>query len=119
MKKLVCFSFSILALALSFCTSSKQVSTTATDVTKAPTVTYLADIQPIVAANCAPCHFPPKGNKGPLDNYQDVKAEIDDIITRIQLNPGDKGFMPAKHPKLPDATIQAFKTWKAEGTPKK
>ncbi len=118
MKKLTFPAFSVLAAALSFCTSTKQ-TTTGTDVTQTPTVTYLNDIKPIVAANCAPCHFPPKGNKGPLDNYQDVKAEINDIIARIQLNPGEKGFMPAKHPKLPEATIQAFKTWKAEGTPEK
>src|SRR5688572_33075896 len=86
MKKLVGLSFSVLAAALSFCTSSKQTTST-TDVTKTPTVTYLTDIQPIVSAHCAPCHFPPKGNKEPLDNYEDVKAEIDDIIARIELNP--------------------------------
>ena len=119
MKKLVALSFSALALALTFCTSSKQTSTSSAEVTKAPTVTYLADIQPIVTSNCGPCHVPPKGNKKPLDNYADVKSEVDDIIARIELNPGDKGFMPARHPKLPDATIQAFKTWKAEGTPEK
>ena len=119
MKKLAVLSFGILAATLSFCTSSKQPASSAEDVTKAPTVTYLADIQPIVTTHCAPCHFPPKGNKKPLDNYADVKSEIDDIIARIELNPGEKGFMPAKHPKLPDATIQLFKTWKAEGLAEK
>jgi hypothetical protein len=118
MKKLFAFSFTSLALALSFCTSSKQ-TTSGTEVTQTPTVTYLADIQPIVTNNCGPCHFPPKGSKKPLDNYADVRSEIDDIIARIQLNPGERGFMPAKHPKLPDTTIQAFKTWKEEGTPEK
>ena len=119
MKKLVCHSFSALALVLSFCTSSKQTTSGTTDVTKAPTVTYVTDIQPIMTSQCGPCHFPPKGNKKPLDNYADVKSEVDDIIARIQLNPGEKGFMPAKHPKLSDETIQTIKTWKAEGTPEK
>lgn len=118
MKKIVGLSFSVLALSLTFCKSSKE-TTTSTNTKQAPTVTYLQDIQPIMAANCAPCHFPPKGNKKPLDNYADVKAEVDDIIKRIQLNPGDHGYMPAKRPKLSDETIQTIKTWKAEGTPEK
>ena len=121
MKKVIALSFSALALALSFCTSSKKTTTTTSspDATKKPTVTYLADIQPIMTNNCGPCHFPPKGNKKPLDNYADVKSEVDDIIKRIQLNPEDHGFMPARHPKLSDATIQTIKNWKAEGTPEK
>ena len=118
MKKLVVLSFSVLAAALSFCTSSKQ-TTSGTETKKAPTVTYLTNIQPIVSNNCGPCHFTPKGSKKPLDNYADVRSEIDDIISRIQLNPGEHGYMPAKRPKLSDADIQAFKTWKAEGTPEK
>lgn len=117
MKKILAFSFSALALALSFCTASRQ--TPAPEAAKAPTVTYLADIQPIITAQCAPCHFPPKGNKKPLDTYADVKAEADDIIARIQLHPGDKGFMPAKRPRLSEETIQLFKTWKAEGLAEK
>ena len=118
MKKIFICSFAFLALSLSFCTSSKQ-TTSGTETKKAPTVTYLNNIQPIVSNNCAPCHFPPKGSKKPLDNYADVRSEIDDIISRIQLNPGEHGYMPAKRPKLSDADIQAFKTWKAEGTPEK
>lgn len=121
MKKIFTSSLAFLALTLSFCTSSKQTtsSNSGTEVTKVPTVTYLANIQPIVTNNCAPCHFPPKGNKKPLDNYADVRSEVNDILARIQLNPGEPGFMPPRHPKLSDADIQAFKTWKAEGTPEK
>src|SRR5436189_3898287 len=109
MKKLFIFSLSFMALALGFCTSSKKTSGSSTETTKKATVTYLANIQPIVNNNCGPCHFPPKGNKKPLDNYADVKSEVDDIISRIQLNPEDRGFMPARHPKLSDTDIQAFK----------
>ena len=118
MKNLVIPSLLVLALTLSFCTSTKQTPAS-TDTTKPPTVTYLTNIKPIVTTQCAPCHFPPKGSKQPLDNYADVKAEIDDIIARIQLHPGEKGYMPAKRPRLSEETIQLFKTWKAEGTPEK
>jgi hypothetical protein len=69
--------------------------------------------------NCSPCHIPSKGgNKKALDNYEAAKAEIDDIIRRIELNPGDRGFMPSRRSKLNDSTITAFKQWKAAGLAK-
>ena len=69
-------------------------------------------------ATCAPCHIPAQGgNKKALDTYAGVKDNIDDIIRRIELNPGDMGFMPFKHPKLPDSTIAMIKQWKTDGMP--
>jgi hypothetical protein len=66
--------------------------------------------------NCSPCHIPAKGgNKKAYDNYGNVKNDIDDIIRRISLNPGDRGFMPFKHAKLSDSTIAVFVKWKADG----
>lgn len=79
------------------------------------TLTYTADIQPLVADKCSPCHFPDKGRVAPLNTYEKVKGNIDEILRRIQLNPGDKGFMPFKHPKLSDSTINIFKQWKDDG----
>jgi hypothetical protein len=37
------------------------------------------------------------------------------MLTRINLNPGDRGFMPFKHPKLSDNTINVFAQWKKDG----
>jgi hypothetical protein len=119
MKNLFPIPFLFLAFGLAFCTSSKKTTANSTSTTKTASVTYLKDIQPIVANTCAPCHFPPDGNKKPLNDYESVKSEINDIITRIQLNPGDRGFMPARHPKLPEASIQAFVKWKEEGLAEK
>jgi hypothetical protein len=59
--------------------------------------------------------MPPQGNKKPLTSYDAVKSNIDDILERIKKNPTDKGFMPFKHPKLSDSTIQVFVAWKNEG----
>jgi len=81
----------------------------------APKVTYMADIQPTIVANCSPCHIPPKGSKKALDNYDSVRANIDDILVRIQKQPGEMGFMPFKHPKLSDSTIMVFINWKNGG----
>src|SRR5437773_2449666 len=66
-----------------------------------PKVTYESNMQSLVSQNCSPCHFPAKGgNKKPFDNYESVKANIDSMIARIQLDPGQKGFMPFKRARL-------------------
>jgi hypothetical protein len=81
-----------------------------------PKMTYEGSLQAVIATNCTPCHIPAKGgNKKPYDNYANVKTDIDEIIRRIELNPTDRGFMPFKHPKLSDSTINVFKQWRADG----
>ena len=102
-----------LVLILANCSSSKKTTAKAA----APT-TYQNNISTLVMSNCSPCHVPSKGgNKKPYDNYTNASADIDEIIRRIELHPGDKGFMPFKRARLSDSTIAVFKAWKAEGTP--
>ncbi|HEX8462028.1 MAG TPA: hypothetical protein VF623_11380 [Segetibacter sp.] len=103
---LLAFSF---ALTLQFCSSAKK------SVAAIPKVTYMGNIAPLVQSSCAPCHFPPKGNKKPYDTYVRVKSDIDEILVRIQKNPDEKGFMPMRHPKLSDSTINVIRQWKADG----
>lgn len=110
MKKLCVLLLLMAPFVLQFCSSSKNAAK------KQPgKLTYTANVQSLIAANCSPCHFPPKGNKKPLDTYFSVTANIDSIINRIQKNPGDKGFMPFKHPKLSDSTINVLVQWKKDG----
>ena len=105
----------IAVILLSNCHSAKKAATK----TMAPALTYEANMQSLVSTNCSPCHFPAKGvNKKPFDSYDAVKANIDSMIARIGLNPGDKGFMPFKRQKLSDSTINVFKQWRDEGAPK-
>jgi hypothetical protein len=83
-----------------------------------PKITYQANIQTLLINNCSPCHFPEKnGNKKPLNNYTAVKENIDEMIHRVGLNPGEKGFMPFKHPKLSDSTVTVLKQWRDNGMP--
>ena len=104
------------AFLFQYCSSSKK----AASAKKAEsTVTYEGKIKPIVQASCSPCHIEGKGNKKPLDNYKGASGTIDEIIARIQKNPDEKGFMPARHPKLADSTVQQFISWKQAGTPEK
>ena len=111
MKKLCVLLLLMAPFVLEFCSSSKNAAK------KHQTVTYTNDVQPLMVANCSPCHFPPKGNKKPFDSYTAAKTNIDEMISRVQRNPGDKGFMPAMHPKLPDSTINILIAWKNAGTP--
>ena len=111
MKKIYVFAgMAILAMGLTYCSSSKKAAA-------APKTTYTANVSTVIAGSCAPCHIPSKGgNKKPYDNYANVKADIDSIIRRIELNPTDRGFMPFKKTeKLPAEVIAVFKKFKEDG----
>ena len=111
MKKLMLLS--VVALAVVVFTQCRSAKNTAASK---KTLTYTADVQPIVADKCSPCHIPEKGGRvAALNTYDKVKNNIGDIVRRIEMNPGDKGFMPFKHPKLSDSTINVFKQWKDGG----
>ena len=109
MRKLFVFLFLMMVVFFQFCSSTKKLQTTP------PPLSYESNVLPVILANCSPCHIPEKGNKEPLNTYAAAKEHIDDILVRIQKNPDEKGFMPFKHPKLPDSTIQVFVQWKNEG----
>ena len=112
MKKTVVLSSVIITvIAFSYCSPAKKAV-----ASKPVLVTYEANMVPLLATNCTPCHFPDKGGrKKPLDTYNAVIAQVDDALRRIQLNPTGRGFMPDRHPKLSDSTISVFKKWKADG----
>lgn len=112
MKKLLVFLFLFIAVICEFCTSSKKATKTPPPP---PKMTYQTNVQSIVMASCSPCHTGANARQKSLNTYDQVKANIDDIITRIQRNPNDRGFMPKNHPKLPDSTIQVFVQWKNNG----
>ncbi len=100
-----------------FYSSTKKVTATdegASVKLEAKTM-YLTDVKLLLADKCTPCHFPPNGRKKPLDSYASAKENIDDIISRIEKNPDERGFMPFKHARLSDSVILVFKQWKLDG----
>lgn len=124
MKKLsVLTVVALLVVVLSNCGPSKKSTTDGSGTNNVeppppPKMTYAANLQAVISEKCAPCHIPGKGgNKKPFDNFANVKADIDEMLRRIQLNPGERGFMPMGRPpvKLSDAEINIFKQWKADG----
>lgn len=110
MKKTVLLLLLAAGALFQYCSSTKKAQGAT-----AKKVTYAGDVQPLIAANCSPCHIPPKGNKEALHTYEAAKAHIDESIVRIKRGPEEKGFMPFKHPKLSDSTIGVFVKWKEDG----
>lgn len=103
-------------MVLPFCTTSKKA---AGKKMAAPTYAYDADIAPILMSHCSPCHFPPQGQKLPLNSYKAVHDNIDFILSRVQLPHEDPKFMPFKMKKEPlsDSLIMVLKVWKEAGMP--
>ena len=101
-------------ICFAYCSSSKKIaSIPAPPLLK---TTYVSNVQSIVAQKCSPCHFPEKGgNKAPLNTKASLAEEIDNVISRIEMHPGDNGFMPFRQQRLSDSLINVFKKWKADG----
>ncbi|MEP7279724.1 MAG: cytochrome c [Bacteroidota bacterium] len=118
MKKIYVSSLIVMmAVCLSYCHTAKE---TASPAPTPVAISFEKSIQPIVMNSCSPCHVPSKGgNKLALDSYGNAKKEIDGILHRIQLSPQEKGYMPAKHERLSDSDIAAFKQWKDSGLAEK
>ena len=101
----------IVSIVFSYCSSSKKA---AKETAK---LSFENSVHSTIVGYCSPCHIPEKGGKKKAyDNYANVKADIDEIIRRLELNPSEKGFMPFKKTeKLSDSTIAIFKKWKEDG----
>jgi len=104
--------FASAVLIFANCGPSKKLAET-----PPPPMTFETNVSMLLAEKCSPCHMPAKGgNKRPYDNFANVKSDIDEILRRIQLNPGERGFMPMRSAtKLSDSTINVIKQWKADG----
>ena len=104
---LVIISLVTVSITLSYCSASRKAA-------KAKT-TFDGNLLTLIQGNCAPCHVQ-GGNKTMFDNYANVTKGIDEMIRRIELNPGERGFMPfRKSEKLPEDVIAVFKKWKDDG----
>jgi len=114
MKKTLTVLVCICSLAvLQNCGSSKKAAN------KKMVVSFEKNVMPIMQASCTPCHFPPEGRKKPLNNYDAVKANIDDILMRVKLPHEDNRFMPwkSKKPPLSDTAINVLVEWQKQNMP--
>lgn len=114
MKKMLILSAAVIAvIVFANCSAPKKVAATPPEPAK---LNYAANVHTVITTYCTPCHIPSKGgNKKPYDNFANVKSDIDEIIRRVELTPGTRGFMPLRQPKLSDSTINILKQWKQDG----
>lgn len=75
-------------------------------------VKYESDLKPIIESNCINCHSTTSFK--PLVNYNQIKANIDIIINRIQRPSGDPLRMP-QGGSLSSNQINLFVKWKTDG----
>jgi len=75
-------------------------------------VKYESDLKPIIESNCINCHS--ATSYKPLVNYNQIKANIDIIINRIQRPSGDPLRMP-QGGSLSSNQINLFVKWKTDG----
>ncbi len=123
MKKLF-IALTILAIVIFVACSPKTTPTTTTTTTTEPPkmmlTSYASEVQPLIQSKCAPCHLPSKGGfKANFETYESAKKYGAEMVTRIELNPTDRGFMPFKHDKLSADEIAVFKKWVADGLQEK
>jgi uncharacterized membrane protein len=122
MKKL--FLLMVITSSVSFISCSKDKDeTTSVPVVDPSAPATFASVKKIMEANCIGCH---SGGVKPiadpaLISYADVKASVENssvennLIARISLEKGATGYMPKGGNKLPQASIDLIKKWKAEG----
>ena len=72
------------------------------------TVTYTKNIATILKTNCYACH-------SDFESYDMVKANMTEIVRRINLPTSDQGFMPKGGTKLDDCTILQINNWVNKG----
>ena len=88
-------------------------STPTVAVTK---VNYTTDVLPMIQSKCTPCHLPSKGGfKANFENYINAQLFGTAMVTRIELDPSARGFMPFKNSKLTVDEINVFKNWVRDG----
>jgi hypothetical protein len=111
--KNVFFAVTLMSIVI-FAACSKKNSASKTP--KFIPTTYTTDMVPLIQAKCAPCHLPSKGGfKASFENYEGAKKYGVEMLARVQLNPGDRGFMPFKHEKLTAEEIVIIKKWIDQG----
>lgn len=73
---------------------------------------YASVIAPILQTNCNTngCHGGSSASSILLENYQQVKDNYANILTRI-----NSGNMPKNNPKLDDCKINKIQTWVNKG----
>ena len=107
------------ALGIVGCRESPRTSSAVSVDQSAPS--YAADVAPILAAHCAPCHRPEQGAPFLLLTYADAKARATAIARAVEArhmppwlpDPGEPAFVGER--RLPVRDIQVLRRWADTG----
>lgn len=104
------FTAVVFASLIVFASCAKKTAAAAAAKPKA--TSYTADVLPLFQAKCSPCHLPSKGgNKTNFENHASASKFGAAMVSRVMLNPGERGFMPMRGQKLPENEIALLKKW--------
>ncbi len=106
----------VIVIAFAACSKKSNPGKTTAEEVKVKSTTYTADIMPLIAAKCSPCHLPSKGgNKANFETYEGAKKYGAELLARVIKNPTDRGFMPKMNPKLSEDEIAVIRKWNEQG----
>ncbi len=89
-------------------------------IPEVPVISYNNTVKAIIDNNCTNCHSNPpiNGAPNPLTTYLEVVNSVNNnLIERIEKQPGENGAMPLGAPRLPQPTIDQIIAWRANNTP--
>ena len=99
-------------------TESDLLQVEAENENEPTSVTYLANIKPIIDSNCIGCHSSPPVNGAPfsLVSYAQVKnfAENGSLFSSVNKQTGESGAMPPAG-RLPQTSIDLISHWLEDG----
>ena len=109
-----------LFVALLFAACAKKstpTTTAAAEPAKPKATSFTKDLMPLIQMKCSPCHLPSKGgNKANFETFAGAQKFGAAMVSRIEMEPGQRGFMPFKSPtKLSAEEIAVFKKWVSDG----
>ena len=124
MKKIPILIFSFIVVAFSSCYyNNEELMYPNIEICDSVTanVTYEKAIAPLIKLKCSGCHSTANKSFGDdlvLDNYDNVKSNIEDIYVSVKQDAGTDYPMPKNAHKLSDCAIDNFKKWADNDFPK-
>jgi PKD repeat protein len=77
-------------------------------------VSFATDIKPLIQNNCDGCHLP-GGSRRDYSDYTNASSWASSIVSRINKNQGESGFMPAYGTKLNQSELDLVQQWINDG----
>ncbi|HNU89191.1 MAG TPA: hypothetical protein PKJ94_12905 [Ferruginibacter sp.] len=112
MKHLFAAATLVILIVFVSCAKKTNPSSATTEAPKPKATSYTVEVLPLLQAKCSPCHFPSKGgNKANFESFASASKFGAAMLDRIQKNPGERGFMPMRNPKLSETEIATVKKW--------